>query len=561
MATPVLVTGFEFDTVAGLNAGNANQRLVTSANIAGSPAIVADSANGGTDYCLELSSSGATENIAWDENTLGTGKRVAVFAFYLKLPGTRPAATTRLVKLETATQAFVFNYNPTGTKIEAQVVSGTIVSGPSLNADQWYLIQGRFNTSAATFTLDWSVDKVDQTQATGAGTAADLHAWTFGWNTSLTSTVRYDDFILSVTSGDYPLGRNKVVRLSPDADGTVAEIGTANSMRRYINNGPVAGGTVDGSFNSADILAAISDTPPTLGGSASGVTQFTQGTGNACGIPMTSYTLQPGESITGSRVEVCSWADIGAQTLANQFEVRAYNGTSETVLFAAGSYFGSNLASGLGPAWICDMYTGITSQATLDALVIRLGYSPDNGPLPGAHAVYTEVAILIGDAADITMSNSGSAADSLSVVSGAISKTLSDSGSESESISFNRTHMDTASAGDNLNVVVQTVPKTLSDSGSSAENLPTAASITLGESLIGGDGIGIDVGQSGVACGLYIFAITPMAEMGQESEGFPFTGNNESVTLFDNAVANDNLLVDATIQKTLIDSASACDGV
>jgi len=276
---------------------------------------------------------------------------------------------------------------------------------------------------------------------------------------------------------------------------------------------------------------------------------------------MTSYTLQPGESITGSRVEVCSWADIGAQTLANQLEVRAYNGTSETTLFAAGSYFGSNLASGLGPAWICNMYSGITSQATLDALVIRLGYSPDNGPLPGAHAVYTEVAILIGDAADITMSDSGSAADSLSVVSGAISKTLSDSGSESESISFNRTHMDTASAGDNLNVVVQTVPKTLSDSGSSAENLPTAASITLGESLIGGDGIGIDVGQSGVACGLYIFAITPMAEMGQESEGFPFTGNNESVTLFDNAVANDNLLVDATIQKTLIDSASACDGV
>ena len=283
---------------------------------------------------------------------------------------------------------------------------------------------------------------------------------------------------------------------------------------------------------------------------------------------MTSYTLQPGESITGSRVEVCSWADIGAQTLANQLEVRAYNGTSETVLFAAGSYFGSNLASGLGPAWICDMYTGITSQATLDALVIRLGYSPDNGPLPGAHAVYTEVAILIGDTASITMSDSGSADDSLSVVSGAIPKTLSESGSVSEQLG-NRTFPlnDNGSVGDDLNVVVQTVPKTPADNNTSVgELLLTDFRFTLAETLAGGDNLNVNTGVAGQVCGLYIVAVTPMLDTGQEIEDLPFghVGDTQQITLSDSGAVDTTLgerIIITGEAKTLNDSATACDGV
>ena len=208
------------------------------------------------------------------------------------------------------------------------------------------------------------------------------------------------------------------------------------------------------------------------------------------------------------------------------------------------------------------MYTGLTSQATLDALVIRLGYSPDNTPTPGAHAIYAEVAVLIGDTASITMSDSGSAADSLSVVSGSIPKTLSDSGTESENISFSRPQGDTATTADNLSVVVQTVPKTLSDSGSvTAENLLVTAPITLGESLIGFDDINVGKSQSGTTCGIYIVAVTPMAEAGAENEDIPFTGNNESVTLSDSASAFDDINITvATIQKILSDSATACDG-
>ena len=552
MATPVVVTGFEFDTVAGLTTGNTGNRIMDPTTI-GTPAIATDSAHGGTDYCLELSTT-TVENVDWDVNTFGTGKRVMVFSCYIKFVTTLPSVTTRLLKMETATQDCQIRYNPTGTKFEAQAVAGTIISGPSVVADQWYLVQGRMDCSTTTFSLDWSIDKVAQGQALGTGTIADLAFFTLGWNSNSSTTIRYDDFVLSVTSGDYPLGANKIVRLTPDADGTVNQIGTSETMLRYTNNA-----TPDGSFDSSAILTALGDVPPTLGGSSSGLCQNTSGTGNAAEIPMTSYTLAPGEVVNGCRILVCGWAN-NATAAACNFGVRAYNGSSETTLFTAATFGGQNTAT---PAWICKMYTGVTSQATLDALTVRLGYSGDVSPLPGAHAVYAEVAILITDTASITASDSGTVADSLSVVSGAIPKTLSESGSVNEQIG-NRTFPlnESNTGGDSLSVVVQTVPKTPADAGALVgEALLLTASPLLTESLVGDDVLTVDKGQAGTTCGLYIVAVTPLNEIGQEDEGIPVTGSNQSVTLIDSGLVNDNLdFVVVTVQKTLSDSATACDG-
>src|SRR6266498_2978038 len=149
MPSLIVCTGFEIGDTKGWATGNNANRYVDFVD--GSPTFVADDRTGTTDYCLELSSTTAAENIAWDQYTIGASHPVLVFSFWVKFPTARPSVTTRLCKPESSTAngtGFgIIQYNPKGTKFEAQVAAGTIRSGPTVNADQLYLIEGRWDAS------------------------------------------------------------------------------------------------------------------------------------------------------------------------------------------------------------------------------------------------------------------------------------------------------------------------------------------------------------------------------------------------------------------------------
>lgn len=393
MATPVVVLGFEHGQSGGLATGaNTNKYVDRTVGTLGTNLTVSSSAAHSGTYGLRLSPSAATVHAGFQNSGNGGilgSSGTLVGSFWFRFPSGLPAADFNIfIDIGTAGGNDVFfKYLSSNSGLQAVFGSSTQM-GPTLANNTWYRIDFRAIHNANPHTLEWQVNGVDQTTVSLAVASENIFVAGFGIdNTNATGTMDVDDVVLSLTSGDYPLGDNKVVQLIPDTGGTATEIGTANATARMVTNS-----AIDTTFNSANILAALSEVPPLLGGSASGLGQRTSGIGNACNIPMTTYTLAGGETITGLRINACAWA-ANATAAANTLGLRGFNGTAETTLFAAAAYQGQN--SSTAPAWICKMYSGVTDQTTLDALTARVGYSGDISPLPGIHAVYAELAVKV----------------------------------------------------------------------------------------------------------------------------------------------------------------------
>lgn len=388
MPTLKVCTGFEHGVsdLTSLTKGNAGNKLFDAA--AGSPTMQSSAPVRSGTYALELNPSAATEYVEWTTDTLGASLTSVVVGFAFRFVGALPSNDAVLVYMTTSTSEdrVLYFRNSDDKLVVSDHTFSTTTAGPTIAADTWYYVDLRFTISGTSHITDWQVDGTAQTQQSDTVASGNITAVALGdrFNTS-TMTCRYDDVAASTTSGDYPLGAHKVVLIKPDTGGTTAEIGTANATGRMVTNS-----AIDATHNSANILTATSEVPPLIGASATGVGQRTSGAGNAVGIPMTTYTLGGGETLSGLRILVVGWA--GSATAAS-IGLRTFNGTTETTLFAAADpNFDNNTTS---PAWLCKMATAadFDTQSELGALVVRLGYSTDISPLPGAHAIYGEVAV------------------------------------------------------------------------------------------------------------------------------------------------------------------------
>lgn len=153
------------------------------------------------------------------ERGVPAGNRIAVVSVYFKLPSGAPAAASRIMQIFGPTNTIKIWIETSGT-ISAGDTSGDKI-GPNVNDGAIHRLDARFDWSAATFTVDWAVDGVNQTQATLATqTPADITVWRLGGTTSNNVTVRFWHFALSLTSGDYPIGDHRVNVLLPTGDGT-----------------------------------------------------------------------------------------------------------------------------------------------------------------------------------------------------------------------------------------------------------------------------------------------------------------------------------------------------
>jgi hypothetical protein len=384
------VTGFGFGTTLGWTTGNAGNKLFDT--ITGTPTITAVTPRTGT-YCLEISATAAAEAVAWSTATLGASQTRGRAVFAIRFVASLPTADVILASF-TATANAEFRFNQAAGAFAVVYEGGTQTVGPTVVADTWYVVEmyADMSTGGAK-TIAWWVDGASQTQHTSTGAADTIAAWEFGCSfATQTMTVRFDDAAVwtdtAAISG--PVGEQKVYFLTVDVAGTASQIGTVNSTARFTANG-----TVDSTFNSANILAALDDVPPTIGSTADGVAQRAAGTTSAVELPMTTVTLAGNETLTsgGVRVLVVGWA---SGTAANTIGLRAFNGTAETTLFAAADP-GFD-ASTTTPAWLCRMYAGLTNQTQLSAFTVRYGYSGDISPVPGAHAIYAEVAVTVAGA-------------------------------------------------------------------------------------------------------------------------------------------------------------------
>ena len=400
--------GGEIGTAAGLNTGAANCAPVDA--MTGSPAIVASTPRSGS-YCLELSSSAAAENVQWTNGeSIGLVPMTPAWPFTrivarvsVRFPSSLPAGDVDLfaagsgasAALSCAQVRFRVASSKLGLTVQGGAAGGTEqLSATTVAADTWYDLDVRFDQTATTWTADWRLDGVDQTQASKSGEAAAQAPAIVvaGWTTSATATVRYDDIIISKNAGHYPLGDFQVLPVTVDPAGTVTLGGGAIStdFETFTSNGTTA------AWNATTARDAINEVPPTIGASADGLCQVTIGAAEYVEIPMTSVTGPPDAAIRAVRWYFCGWA---ATTTAATIGFRDFDGTTESILYAtADPAFDADTAN---PAWVCRMarrapVTGgppAWTQAKLDALVARVGFSGDATPKIGVHAVIAEVAV------------------------------------------------------------------------------------------------------------------------------------------------------------------------
>jgi len=86
----------------------------------------------------------------------------------------------------------------------------------------------------------------------------------------------------------------------------------------------------------------------------------------------------------------CGWA---GSTASGTIEFRAWDGTTESGLISGALGFTNSTTA---PTWavvVVPRPTGGWTQAKLDALAFRVGFSTDATPDEGIHAIYAEVAI------------------------------------------------------------------------------------------------------------------------------------------------------------------------
>jgi hypothetical protein len=382
----VALAGFGAGTLAGGATGIAGAKLF-DLTTAGASASAAAARSGS--YGLLLSSAAANALARWTTDTFGTGKTAVALGFAFRAPSAVPTTDQHFVAIGTGTGRSLFFEFDTASgqlKLRMATVTPQSVLGPALEPDRWYWVELRYNVATTSYTADWSIDGAAQWSLTGSDAAAStITAVDLGWNTNFTYTAHLDDAVLGDAAADYPLGPHKVVLLSVDPAGTVTLSGTAANFNTFTANGTMAAWNATTARNNTD------EVPPTIGASADGAAQITLQTTEYMQFPMTSYTLAVGETISGVRMLAPGWA---ATTTAATIGFRSWNGTTETVL-QAGTVDPAFDASTTAPAWVCKMLTlaDVNTQAELDALAFRVGFSSDATPDIGIHAVYAEVAV------------------------------------------------------------------------------------------------------------------------------------------------------------------------
>jgi len=399
-------------TVAGIATGTTGNAPFDG--VTGSPAIVATTPEPG--FCgsnsLELSASAAAENLTWlNTGALGLTAplgsiQTPVERVCFQFPGALPAADLDVFSGEPGTNPTVIRYRSASGKIGVQIGAGTEqLSADVVAADTWYAVELRVDQRTTTYTGDWQLDSpatgpVGQAQVSLAGATAGLglNALRLGWNSAQTGTVRYGFVLVSKIAGHYPLGRHDILPVTVDPAGTIALGGTAAStdFETYTSNGTTA------AWNATTARDNIDEVPPTIGAAADGLCQVVADATAYVEIPLTTVQGAPDGAIRAVRLYFCGWA---ASTTAATVGFRDHDGTTEhTLLAAADPAFDNSTTT---PAWVCRM-AGATStivatwtQAKLDALVARVGFSTDASPKIGVHAVIGEAAVQTATAAEV----------------------------------------------------------------------------------------------------------------------------------------------------------------
>lgn len=387
----IYCTGFDYGTVAGISNGNTGNKVWDSVS---TPAVTTSNPRSGA-YALNLTGTSAIRSVTLNSNTLGSPTALAA-SFWVKFPSALPSNSPDLCCFSTnGNDGFMF-FQASNSKLGVAWAGGSTIDGPVVTFDTWYQIDMLIDATSNPHSLSWRVNGVAQTGTTTAFAAGTVSTWALGRVDAVSGTYHFDDVVLANTAAEYPLGPHKVVLLLPDQSSTLAVNGSTANWNTFAGATPT-----ETAWSEPTARAAIDDVPLTVGASQDGIAQVARtDSTHYVEIPMTTYTLAGGETISGARMHVPGWA---ATTTAATFGFRSWNGTTETVLQAG--TVDPNFDNTSTPFWVSKQLTtaDINTQAELDALAMRIGFSSDVSPHIGIHAMYVEVAIKQAPAAPTTV--------------------------------------------------------------------------------------------------------------------------------------------------------------
>ncbi len=373
--TPTLtkVTGFEHGTVSASGGG-----LFSNVNGTG---VTADNAVARTGaWSLKVTDpTGANHNAR-----MTVGATVAVIRLYVRLASLPAADVTGFFIVDAASgNDLRIGYESSTHQLTIRYANTAITPATStVTAGTWYRLDLRVVTGTNPRTADWQIDGVPQTSISSSGSAATINTVRFGSTTSVDAfTANYDDYVLSTTSGDYPIGPGTVVGLRPNGMGTSSN---AASFRED-----------DGSAIDANTYNRLDDA--SMSDTSQYVRQQTTGTGDYLELTMADTTAACVNGVSGIL------AYRSATTSANDGKTSFFDGSTERVVLDGDMSqttirYASAIIDPAAAAWTPNAVNGLKA---------RIGYSSDANPNPYWDALLLEVATGVTVPGTVTVTSSG----------------------------------------------------------------------------------------------------------------------------------------------------------
>lgn len=322
--------------------------------------------NGGA-YSYRNNPSAAAQVCSMQFNA-GAGIKTVYVRFYYRAV-THPASGSLVFSLtQSDLSTTMMRLRGTGSGLRAMNAANTQVGSDfALSTGQWYLIEIKVFSSAASGTIDVKVDGSSVVSVTGTGTGGgDINGMILGSAASLTHEYFVDDIAVNDESGSfqttYP-GAGKIICLRPDSAGDNADF--------------TRGGTDSGAnWSQVDEVTPNDVTDYNVSGTANHVDMFNCGASGIGGSDAVNVVhvgfrianiTADGAARIQSRVE-----KTGSGTIASGTDVTALNSTTWRSNGAATSTYNPyNLTTYQDPdasAW---------TQTTLDSM--QIGYKITTG--------------------------------------------------------------------------------------------------------------------------------------------------------------------------------------
>jgi hypothetical protein len=215
MATLLMLDGFEHGRAAAGSAGVFD-------SVFGSPGNVTSPARTGA-RALEITATGSQEYVSY---TIAAGNRVITQAVYIRFAAlpTGAGVTDQLIQFVNSGGNGLLQYSVDDNQFRVTNGTNSALGGPTLAVDTWYRIVVEYDTSGANAVIRATVDGGTEFSASTARAAADTTAARLGTGGSQTYTAYYDDWLISVTDGDYEeiegWTSHQIESLIPNSDGT-----------------------------------------------------------------------------------------------------------------------------------------------------------------------------------------------------------------------------------------------------------------------------------------------------------------------------------------------------